>query len=237
MKSPDTPPTNPLLDAAEVEATSAEAEASRALADLRRAEAREAELRVAKLDLELAKARRTETAELAKDDNNHVYRFTGGVSTASVQACVTKLSEWHRTAPGCPITLVISSPGGSVFDGMVLVDFLGTLSAAGHHITTVCAGMAASMGGIILQAGDTRVCGPESWVLIHRVSTTAGGSTYQLEDEVELLKRLEERVIRLFVRKSGGKLTAARIKKNWQRKDWWLSSDEALALGVVDEVR
>lgn len=228
---------SPDLDAAELEATRAEAEASRARARREHAEAREAELRAAKLELELAKAQRTEDRELAGNAHNHTYLFNGPVTTPSVAACIDQLTCWHRQTPGCAIEIIFTSPGGSVIDGFVLFDFVRGLSRQGHHITTGCLGMAASMAGILLQMGDHRWVGQEGWVMIHRAAFGASGKTFEVEDEVTWVKRVEKRILSIFVNRSGGLLSAEKIRRNWDRKDWWLSSDEALALGVVDEVR
>lgn len=183
------------------------------------------------------KTRRARDAELSKDDYHRVYRFNGTVSSASVGACITKLTEWSRQEPGCDIEIVLSSPGGSIFDGFVLFDFVRQLSRSGHTITTGCLGMSASMAGVLLQMGDHRWIGREALVMIHRAAFGISGKSYEVEDEVDLVKRLEQRIIDIYVTRSGDRLTAARIKRNWDRRDWWLSSEEALELGVVDEVR
>ena len=215
----------------------AEADAAAAAAERARAEARKATAEARRAELELAKAYRAETTELAKDEHHRVYRFVGSVTGASVAACVAKLTEWSRQTPGCDIEVVFTSPGGSVIDGFVLFDFVRGLSARGHRITVGVLGMAASMAGILLQMGDHRWVGREGWVMIHRASFGVSGSTYEIEDEVEWVQRLEKRILEIFVQRSGGKLPARTIKKNWDRKDWWLTSEEALEHGVVDEVR
>jgi ATP-dependent Clp protease protease subunit len=223
----------------EADTKAALAEAAKLKAEARRAalEARGFEIHIQRGEIELAKAQRAEASELAKDDHNRVYRFMGPVTSQSVGNCCAKLTEWSRLDPGCNIEIVFSSPGGSIFDGFVLFDFVRSLSAAGHHITTGCLGMAASMAGVLLQMGDTRWVGREALVMIHRAAFGISGKSYEVEDEVDLVKRLEQRIIDIYVTKSEGRLTAAKIRKNWDRRDWWLSSEEALALGVVDEVR
>ena len=91
------------------------------------------------------------------------------------------------------------------------------------------------MAGILLQAGDVRWIGHQAWVMIHRAAFGAYGKTFDVEDEVELVKRIEERCLDIFVTRS--KLTKLKIKRNWDRKDWWISADECLELQLVDEVR
>ncbi len=71
--------------------------------------------------------------------------------------------------------------------------------------------------------------------MIHRAAFGAWGKTYEIEDEVKFVKRLEERILDIFTSRS--KLTRNKIKRNWDRKDWWISSDEAKDLGLIDEIR
>ena len=95
--------------------------------------------------------------------------------------------------------------------------------------------MAASMAGILLQAGEHRWIGHQSWILIHRASFGAIGKTFEIEDEVGWIKRIEERIIKIFTSRST--LTKLKIKRNWDRKDWWINADEALEMGLVDEIK
>ena len=213
------------------------AETRRELADARKLEAEaltaEAAAEVARLNADdLA---RIHAEEAALDDRVGVYKFNESVSGASVTKCISTLSRWSRIRPGCDMEIVFNSPGGSVIDGFALYDFLTELKTRGHKITTVCRGMAASMAGILLQAGDHRVMGAESVLLVHEISFGAGGKIGEVEDEVAFAKMLTQRVLRIFERRTN--LTARQIDARWKRKDWWLDSDLALKLGFVDEVR
>ncbi len=171
----------------------------------------------------------------AKDDMNHLYRFNSKVSSDSVKKCMEKLTEWHRLDPECAIEIIFSSPGGSIISGFELFDFLQDLRYQGHHITTGTLGYAASMAGVLLQAGDVRWVGQQAWVMIHRAAFGASGKTYEIEDEVRFTQRLEGRILDIFTSRS--KLSKAKIKRNWDRKDWWISADEAIEMGLVDEIR
>jgi len=171
----------------------------------------------------------------AKDDMNHLYRFSSKVSSDSVKKCMEKLTEWHRLDSECAIEIIFSSPGGSIIAGFELFDFLQDLRYQGHHITTGTLGYAASMAGVLLQAGDVRWVGQQAWVMIHRAAFGASGKTYEIEDEVRFTQRLEGRILDIFTSRS--KLSKAKIKRNWDRKDWWISADEAVEMGLVDEIR
>lgn len=174
--------------------------------------------------------------EAASDDKALIYYFDKDVGNASVRACMSDLAVWSRRDPGADITIVFNSPGGGVFAGMALFDFIEQLKDNGHHVTTVALGWAASMAGILLQAGSTRVIGRNAWVMIHEVSAGAIGTTSEIEDEAKLLKRMQDRVLDIFVER-GCTLTKRQIANRWTRKNWWLDSEETVALGFADEVR
>lgn len=206
----------------------AEAEHAEAEAQIARAQAIAAE--IGQRDLE-----RKELDYLAGNKFHHVYAFNDIVSSSSVGACISQLNIWSRTEPNCDIEIIFNSPGGAVIDGMALYDYLQTLRRKGHKLTTVSFGMAASMAGILLQAGDVRVIGAESYVLIHEISTMAIGKIGDLEDVVEFCKKIQRRVIDIFATRANK--PASYFEKHWRRKDWWLDSSECLKIGLVDEVR
>jgi ATP-dependent Clp endopeptidase proteolytic subunit ClpP len=199
------------------------------------AEARKTEAEAAKVELEARCAWRKRQKEKSVDEENHLYRFGGEVTKSSVSGCMKKLTEWSRLDPKCDIEIIFSSPGGSIIDGFELFDFLQELRQQGHHVTTGSLGYAASMAGILLQAGDRRWIGQQAWMMIHRAAFGAYGKTFEIEDEVKLVQRMEQRIVDIFACRS--LLTPLKIKRNWDRKDWWISSDEALELALVDEVR
>lgn len=185
------------------------------------------------IDLERDQEKRKR--ELAADPYFLFYAFNGQVDGASVGKCIDQLTLWMRTKPGEPIEIQFNSPGGSIVDGLALWDFLTKVKAAGHPLTTSSIGYAASMAGILLQAGDVRVMGAESWLLIHEASFGVQGSNGVVEDRVEWIKRIQARFVAILASKS--KLKAKTIEQKWSRKDWWIDSDEALELGLVDEIR
>ena len=214
-----------------------EAETSAANAEARKtiAEAKEAEIKAKEAGLRFKRIERDYSIKWAEDIENHLYRFNGAVSSESVEECIKKLTHWSRIDPGCDIEIVFSSPGGSIIPGFELFDFIQTLRADGHHITTGSLGYAASMAGILLQSGDTRWIGHQSWMMIHRAAFGAYGKTFEVEDEVKFIQRIEERIINIFTSRCS--LTKQKIKRNWDRKDWWISADECLDLELVDEIK
>lgn len=237
---------------AEAEKARAEGEAARihaaAEAEKLKAEARLAEVEAQTQEANLVKVRNDadredekRKRELADPHHFHTYNFHGGVDSGAVQKCIDQLNYWRRTDPRDedgtppPIELSIFSPGGSVFHGLALWDHIQVMRAEGYHFTTVCVGMAASMGGILLQAGDKRVMAKESVVLIHEVSSQAVGKLSEIEDEAGLLKMVQKRVYKIFAERS--KMSAVAIERKVKRTDWWLDSDQCLKFGFIDEVR
>jgi len=223
------------------------AEAQRARAETRKAaaEAEVAEVNALKSRIELEKLEDKRAYELASDDNNQVLHFDEPVSASSCEGARARLAAWSRIsleedeAP-CEFEIIFQSPGGNVIAGMAFFDFLQSLKRAGHKITTRSRGWSASMAGILLQVGDVRVMDAESWLLIHRGSAGVSGDMDDIDDTVEWFKKIDERILNIFYeasRKGAKPFTRAALKKKYERKDWWLSSEEALLHGFCDEVQ
>lgn len=228
-----------MIAKAEAESEKFRAEARRADAEVE-AFAEEARTRRAQADVAEITAEVTakeHARSLASDREHNIYRFSGAVTDDSMNKAMDYISRWDRLNPGAPLELQFYSPGGSVLAGLALWDFLEHIKSQGHSITTVINGVAASMAGILAQVGDVRVMGKESWLMIHEVSFGAQGKIGEVEDTAEWVKMVCKRVSNIFVSRSGGKLSKAKFQAMWTRKDAWISSDDALKLGLVDEVR
>ncbi len=231
------------LSVEEKDRATAEAEKFRAEARKFAAEADEAAAKAAVAVFAQQREAQKYERELHTDDYpDGVYEFTGHVDQASVTKCMTRLSAWHRAYPKKALEVVFFSPGGAVFPGMQLFDYIQWLRANDHHVTTTSTGYAASMGGILLQAGDTRVITKESWLMVHEVASGASGKTSEMEDEVEFMKRVQERVLQIFADRAAATdrpkaITKTRLRRLSTRKDCWLSSQESYDYGLVDEIR
>lgn len=192
-----------------------------------------AERRREELDIErIQRYIDNDRAQVGSSADSLVYSLDTTVDKRSISKAIDTVDQWSRRFPGAPITIKINSPGGSVFEGLALYDRLRALSALGHHITTVSYGLAASMGGILLQAGDTRLVAPNAWFLIHEVSTITWGNTSEIEDQIEFTRRLQDQLLEILASRS--KLSKAKIAKKWKKTDWWLDAKETVSLGFAD---
>lgn len=221
-------------------AAHAEAKAARSAALARQAEA-DAERAL----IELERERERRARELVKDDwHDRVYRYIGTIDDSGVRACISQLNAWHREDPGCDMTIMVDSPGGAVIPGFHLFDHICELRTAGHRVTTVTRGYAASMAGILLQAGDRRVMGPNATLMIHEVSFGALGKISDVEDTTDFARLLWNRALDIFAERCAAadpvtatkRLTRRALETRSRRKNWWIRAADALTYGLVDEI-
>jgi ATP-dependent Clp endopeptidase proteolytic subunit ClpP len=156
------------------------------------------------------------------------------VDDGLIHSLMHDMTIWSANHPGQPITLLINTPGGVVISGYAFYDFLQELKGRGHHLTTKACGMAASMGSILLQAGDERVITARSWVLIHEVQGLVVGSFSQMEDDMRFNERLQAQALDILGERSN--LSQTQIKNKWKRKDWWLDAPDTVKAGFADRI-
>jgi ATP-dependent Clp protease protease subunit len=130
------------------------------------------------------------------------------------------------------IQMFINSPGGSVIDGMGIYD---TMQYVAPDVATICTGLAASMGAVLLCAGNKgkRTCLPHSRVMIHQPSGGMQGQFTDMEISYKLIKQLRNELYEIMARHTGK--TFEEIEKDSDR-DNWMTATEAREYGLVDEV-
>jgi ATP-dependent Clp protease protease subunit len=130
------------------------------------------------------------------------------------------------------IQMFINSPGGSVIDGMGIYD---TMQYVAPDVATICTGMAASMGAVLLCAGKKgkRTCLPHARVMIHQPSGGMQGQFTDMEISYNLIKQLRKELYDILAHHAGK--TFEEIEKDSER-DNWMTSYQAKEYGLVDEV-
>lgn len=130
------------------------------------------------------------------------------------------------------INLYINSPGGSVTAGMAIYDTMNYIKA---DVSTICVGMAASMGALLLSAGakGKRYALPNAEVMIHQPLGGASGQATDVMIHADWLKRTKDKLNRILSENTGKKLSI--IEKDTER-DNFMSAEEAVKYGLIDEV-
>jgi ATP-dependent Clp protease protease subunit len=165
---------------------------------------------------------------------NRSVELWGAVDDKSAREVVTKLRLLDADKPGEEIKFFINSPGGVVTSGMVIYD---TMKLLKSPVSTVCMGLAASMGSILLSGGvkGRRFVYPHSEIMIHQPSLGGymQGVSIDLEITAKQTKRVKEISARILAENCGKKLE--QVLKDFDR-DYWMDAKEAIEYGIVDQV-
>ena len=166
-------------------------------------------------------------------DTRSIYLW-GVVDDKSAKDVVTKLLLLEADAPGKEIKFYISSPGGSVTSGMVIYD---TMQLISSPVSTICMGLAASMGSILLSGGEKgkRFIYPHGEVMIHQPSLGGHiqGVSADMEIHAEQILRTKNMGAELLAKNTGQ--TVERIKKDFER-DYWMDAEKSIEYGIVDKI-
>ena len=154
------------------------------------------------------------------------------VNDVSASLIVAQLLFLEAEDPGKDINLYINSPGGSVTAGMAIYD---TMNYIKCDVSTICIGMAASMGAFLLAAGakGRRMALPNAEIMIHQPSAGTKGKVTDMEIDLEHFLRIKERINRILSEKTGQPMET--IKQDTER-DHWITAQEAKDYGLIDMV-
>ena len=130
------------------------------------------------------------------------------------------------------INIYLNTPGGSVYAGLGIYD---TMQFIGSRVATICTGMAASMGAVLLVAGEKgmRAALPHSRVMIHQPLGGIQGQASDIEITAREILKLKDELYQIISDHSGQ--TIDKIRQDADR-DYWLTANEALAYGLIDKV-
>ena len=154
----------------------------------------------------------------------------GAVDDKSAKDITNRLMYLEAIDPGKEITFYINSPGGVVTSGMVIYD---TMQMISSPVSTVCMGMAASMGSILLSGGEKgkRYMFPNGQVMIHQPSGGGQGVSADLEIMAIQMQKVKELGAEILAKNCSK--TKEQILKDFDR-DYWMDAKESVSYGIVD---
>lgn len=156
------------------------------------------------------------------------------VNSASASLVVAQLLFLESEDPDKEISIYINSPGGSITDGMAIVD---TINYIKCPVSTICVGMAASMGAVLLASGakGKRFATPNAEILIHQPLISGGlsGQTTEIKIHADHMVKTREKLNKLLSEKTGQNLET--IERDTER-DNYMTAQEALEYGLIDGI-
>ncbi|MBR2695500.1 ATP-dependent Clp protease proteolytic subunit [Candidatus Saccharibacteria bacterium] len=164
--------------------------------------------------------------------NDRIIFLGEDVNSHTANLVVAQLLFLAHEDPKKPIKLYINSPGGSVYDGLAIID---TMNYVEPIVETIGIGLQASMGAMLLSSGAKghRFCLENSRIMIHQPSS---GTEGKITDQEIMLKEgifLKKRLAEIFAKNTGKKLE--QVERDMDR-DNWMSAEEALNYGIIDKI-
>lgn len=154
------------------------------------------------------------------------------VNEQTANLVVAQLLFLASEDPKADINLYINSPGGSVYDGLAILD---TMNLVKPDVATFGVGLQASMGAVLLAAGakGKRHMLPHAKTMIHQVSSGTKGKATDMEIDLRETLAVKQNLIDILVEATGQ--PAKKIREDMER-DYWMTADEAKKYGLVDDV-
>jgi ATP-dependent Clp protease protease subunit len=163
---------------------------------------------------------------------DRVVFISGEIDDALANTVVAQLIFLESKDPAKDISLYINSPGGSVSAGFAIYD---TMQYIRCDVSTICIGLAASMGAFLLSSGTKgkRFSLPNSEIMIHQVLGGARGQATDVEIQTKQLLKMKEKLNRILSENTGKKLSE--VARDTER-DFYMTAEEGKAYGIIDEV-
>ena len=164
--------------------------------------------------------------------NDRILRLNEEVNATTASLVVAQLLYLEGQDPNKDISLYINSPGGSVTDGMAIYD---TMQYIKCDVSTICMGMAASMGAFLLAAGTKgkRYALPNADIMIHQPSGGAQGQATDIEIHTQHILHTKQKLNEILASNTGQPLET--IKQDTER-DNFMTAQQALEYGLIDKV-
>ena len=158
--------------------------------------------------------------------------LVGPINDVVANLIIAQLLFLEHEDPKKDIKLYINSPGGSVTAGMAIYD---TMQYVKPDVSTICVGMAASMGAVLLGSGakGKRVALPNAEILLHQVMGGVEGQATEIEITAKQIIKMKERLNSVLAKNTGQ--TLSKIEKDTDR-DFYMTAAEAKEYGLIDEI-
>lgn len=164
--------------------------------------------------------------------NERIIFLGGPIDDHTANLIIAQLLYLDHTDSKKDIYLYINSPGGSVTAGLAIID---TMNFVKSDISTICVGIAASMGALILSSGKKgkRFSLPNSEVMIHQVMGGTEGQASDIAINAKHILRTKDTLNKILAQNTNKKVD--QVEKDSDR-DYWMTSDEAKKYGIIDEI-
>ena len=164
--------------------------------------------------------------------NDRIIILSEEVNSTTASLIVAQMLYLEAQDPDKDIQFYINSPGGSVTDGMAIYD---TMQFIKCDVSTICVGMAASMGAFLLSSGakGKRIALPNAEIMIHQPSAGTQGKVTDMEIDVEHFLKIKQRLNKILSENTGKPVE--QVKADSER-DHWMIAEEAREYGLVDKV-
>ena len=164
--------------------------------------------------------------------NERIIFLGGPIDDHTANLIIAQLLYLDHTDPKKDISLYINSPGGSVTAGLAIID---TMNFVKSDVSTICVGIAASMGALILSAGQKgkRFTLPNSEVMIHQVMGGTEGQASDIAINAKHILRTKDTLNKILAQNTNKKID--QVEKDSDR-DYWMTADEAKKYNIIDEI-
>ncbi len=164
--------------------------------------------------------------------NERIIFLGGGIDDHVANLIIAQLLFLDHEDSKKDISLYINSPGGSVTAGLAIIDTMNFIKA---DVSTICVGIAASMGALILSSGakGKRFTLANSEVMIHQVMGGTEGQASDIAINAKHILRTKDTLNKILAQNTGKKMD--QVEKDSDR-DYWMTSDEAKKYGIIDEI-
>jgi ATP-dependent Clp protease protease subunit len=164
--------------------------------------------------------------------NERIIFLGGPIDDYTANLIIAQLLYLDHTDSKKDVYLYINSPGGSVTAGLAIID---TMNFIKSDVSTICVGIAASMGALILSSGKKgkRFSLPNSEVMIHQVMGGTEGQASDIAINAKHILRTKETLNKILAQNTNKKID--QVEKDSDR-DYWMTSDEAKKYGIIDDI-